>query len=159
MASIPIEETPEERRLRHAACLLADVSWRAHPDHRHEESVNIAENAAFLGIDHPGRSFLALTACYRYLGVDADIIPQIRTLVSARMLERARIVAATTRAAFVISGAMPGVLPTAPLGCVKSKLVLTLPHWFADLASERLQNRLKQLGRLIRREPIIMVAD
>jgi exopolyphosphatase/guanosine-5'-triphosphate,3'-diphosphate pyrophosphatase len=157
--SLHVEETPEERRLRHAACLLSDVNWRAHPDHRHEESVNIVENAAFLGVDHPGRSFLALTACYRYLGVDADVSPQIRALVSARMLERARILAAAMRAAFVISGAMPGVLPAAPLACTKSKLVLALPRRFADLAAERLQNRLKQLGRLVWREPVITIAD
>lgn len=159
MRSFHAEEGPEERRLRHAACLLSDVNWRAHPDHRHEESVNIVENAAFLGIDHPGRSFLALTACYRYLGVDADVSPQIRALVAARMLERARILAAAMRAAFVISGAVPGVLPVAPLACTKGKLVLSLPRKFSDLASERLQNRLKQLGRLIWREPLITISD
>ena len=156
MKSLHAEETPDERRLRHAACLLADVHWRAHPDHRHEESVNIVENGAFLGVDHPGRSFLALAASYRYLGPDADVNPQLRALVSARMLERARILAAATRAAFVISGAMSGVLPLTPLACAKSKLILTLPRSLADLASERLQNRLGQLGRLIGREPVIM---
>jgi exopolyphosphatase / guanosine-5'-triphosphate,3'-diphosphate pyrophosphatase len=159
MKSTHLAETPDERRLRHAACLLADVSWRAHPERRHEEIVNTVENAAFLGVDHLGRSFLALTASFRYLGADADVYPQLRSLVSGRMLERARIVAAATRAAFVISGAMPGVLPTAPLACLKSKLILTLPQRFADLVSERLQNRLKQLGRLIRREPVIAIAD
>jgi len=30
MKSLLDEETQEERRLRHAACLLADVHWRAH---------------------------------------------------------------------------------------------------------------------------------
>jgi exopolyphosphatase / guanosine-5'-triphosphate,3'-diphosphate pyrophosphatase len=156
--SMHVEETLEERRLRHAACLLADINWRAHPDHRHEESLNIVENAAFLGVDHPGRSFLALAASYRYLGLDADVSPQIRALVSARMLDRARILAAATRAAYVISGAMSGVLPSTPLTCVETTLNLTLPRGLADLASERLQNRLKQLGRLIGREPAITIA-
>jgi exopolyphosphatase / guanosine-5'-triphosphate,3'-diphosphate pyrophosphatase len=156
--SMHVEESPEERRLRHAACLLADVNWRAHPDHRHEESMNIVENAAFLGVDHPGRSFLALAASYRYLGIDADVSPQIRALVSARMLDRARILAAATRAAYGISGAMSGVLPLTPLACVRTTLTLTLPRALADLASERLQNRLKQLGRLIGREPMITIA-
>src|SRR5262249_1427413 len=31
-------ETAEERRLRHAGCLLADIGWRAHPDYRGEQS-------------------------------------------------------------------------------------------------------------------------
>jgi exopolyphosphatase / guanosine-5'-triphosphate,3'-diphosphate pyrophosphatase len=156
--SMHVEETPEERRLRHAACLLADVNWRAHPDHRNEESMNIVENAAFLGVDHPGRSFLALAASYRYLGLDADVSQPIRALVSPRMLDRARILAAATRAAYVISGAMSGVLPLTPLTCVKSALILTLPQSLAALASERLQIRLKQLGRLIGREPVVTIA-
>jgi exopolyphosphatase/guanosine-5'-triphosphate,3'-diphosphate pyrophosphatase len=156
--SLYAEEILDERRLRHAACLLSDVNWRAHPDHRHEESVNIAENAAFLGVDHPGRAFLAITSSFRYLGVDADVSPQLRALLSTRMLEKARILAAAIRAAMLICGAMPGVLPAAPLACIKSKLTLTLPPRLADLSSERLQNRLKQLGKLIRREPAIVIA-
>ncbi len=159
MKSMHPEESPEERRLRHAACLLSDVSWRAHPDHRHEEGMNIAENATFLGIDHPGRSFLALAASYRYLGIDADVSPQIRALVSTRMLDKARILAAAVRAAFVISGAMPGVLPTTPIHCTKSQLIVTLPQRLADLVNEKLQNRMAQLARLIRREPAVTVAS
>ncbi|MCI0600454.1 MAG: Ppx/GppA family phosphatase [Beijerinckiaceae bacterium] len=159
MRSMDAEESADERRLRHAACLLADVNWRAHPDHRHQESLNIIENAAFLGADHPGRSFLALVASYRYLGIDADVSPKIRALVSARMLEKARILAAAARAAFVVSGAMPGVLQTTPIHCSRTQVILTLPKRFADLASEKLQNRMTQLGRLIRREPAISIAD
>ena len=34
MATTGIDETPDEQRLRRAACLLADIGWRAHPDYR-----------------------------------------------------------------------------------------------------------------------------
>jgi exopolyphosphatase/guanosine-5'-triphosphate,3'-diphosphate pyrophosphatase len=34
MASSGLEETADERCLRHAACLLGDIGWRAHPDYR-----------------------------------------------------------------------------------------------------------------------------
>ncbi len=119
----------------------------------------MSETAAFLGIDRPGRSFLALVASYRYLGIDADVSPQIRALVSARMLEKARILAAAVRAAIVVSGAMPGVLPKAPVRCSKTQLILTLPRRFADLSTEKLHNRIAQLGRLLRREPIVAIAD
>ena len=37
-------ETPTERRLRHAACLLADIGWRAHPDYRAETCVDAVES-------------------------------------------------------------------------------------------------------------------
>jgi exopolyphosphatase/guanosine-5'-triphosphate,3'-diphosphate pyrophosphatase len=156
--STNLEETLDERRLRHVACLLADVNWRAHPDYRSDESVNLVENTSFTGVDHPGRSFLALTTSYRYLGLDADVSPQIRALVSSRALDKARIVAAAIRLASTLSGAMPDVLPSTPVACLKTKLVLTLPHELADLACDRLLNRLKQLARLIGREPEIVIA-
>lgn len=158
MRSTHLEESAEERRLRHVACLLADVNWRAHPDYRSEESLNLVENVSFTGVDHPGRSFLALTAAYRYSGVDQDVSPQLRALVSARMLDKARILGGAMRVANLVSGAMEGVLPRTPIVCVKSKLNLTLPRDLADLGCERLQNRLKQLARLIGREPLITVA-
>ena len=53
---------------------------------------------------------------------------------------------------------MAGVLPLTPIACVKTKLILTLPRSLADLVSERLQNRLNQLARLIGREPVITIA-
>jgi len=46
MASSGLDESAEERRLRHVACLLADIGWRAHPDYRGEQSLNIIANAA-----------------------------------------------------------------------------------------------------------------
>jgi exopolyphosphatase/guanosine-5'-triphosphate,3'-diphosphate pyrophosphatase len=159
MKSTHLEETIEEKRLRHAACLLADVNWRAHPDYRGEESLNLVENTALTAIDHPGRAFLALTMSYRYLGLDDDeVSPQIRALASARMLDRARIVAAAVRLAYLVSGAMPDVLPRTPVACLKSKVELTLPADLADLASDRLYSRVKQLARLIGRDAIVTIA-
>jgi exopolyphosphatase/guanosine-5'-triphosphate,3'-diphosphate pyrophosphatase len=154
MKSSHLDETPEEKRLRHAACLLADVNWR---DYRAEEGLNLVENTALTGIDHPGRSFLALTLSYRYLGLDEDVSPQLRALTPPRMLDRARILAASTRLAYLISGAMADVLPRTPVACAANKVILTLPTDFADLASDRLYSRLKQLARLIGREPVIAI--
>ena len=47
-------------------CLIL-VAWRAHPDYRGEQSYDLVANAAFVGIDHPSRAFLALAASYRHL--------------------------------------------------------------------------------------------
>ena len=49
IASSSLDETAEERRLRHAACLLADIGWRAHPDYRGEQSLNIIAHGGFTG--------------------------------------------------------------------------------------------------------------
>ena len=79
-------------------------------------------------------------------------------LASARMLDRARIVAAAIRLAYLVAAAMPDVLPRTPVVCVKSKVVLTLPADLADLASDRLYSRVKQLARLIGRDAIVTIA-
>ncbi|MGO9007908.1 MAG: exopolyphosphatase [Beijerinckiaceae bacterium] len=158
MRSTHLDETAEERRLRHAACLLADVNWRAHPDYRAEQSLNLVANAAFTGIDHPSRAFLALATSYRYRGIEDDGNPEIRALVSSRGLDRARLLACAMRVGYVVSAAMPDILPRTPLVCSKGKLALTLPADLADLVSDRLNNRLKQLGRLVAREPAVVIA-
>jgi exopolyphosphatase/guanosine-5'-triphosphate,3'-diphosphate pyrophosphatase len=152
MATTGIEETGEERRLRHAACLLADLGWRAHPDYRGEQSLNIIAHASFVGIDHPGRAFLALSVFFRHEGQKAEPSPRIRELATPRLLDRARVLGATLRLAYLASASMPGVLPHAPLRVENDRLVLRLEGELAALEGERLENRLRQLGKLIGRE-------
>ena len=149
MASTHLEEDEEDRRLRHAACLLSDISWRAHPDYRGTQAYDLVANAAFIGVDHPSRAFLALAAAYRHLSNEDFVTPQSRSLVSARQLDRARILGAAMRVAYNISAAMPGILPRAPLACERGRVVLTLPSDLAPLNSERLQSRMRLFARLI----------
>jgi exopolyphosphatase/guanosine-5'-triphosphate,3'-diphosphate pyrophosphatase len=154
MASSGLEETADERRLRHAACLLADIGWRAHPDYRGEQSLNIIANAAFVSVDHPGRTFLALAVFFRHVGlVDDELSPHVRELANARMLDRARVLGASLRVAYLASASMPGVLPHTPMVVERGRLKLKLHGKFSELAGERLFNRLRQLARLIGREP------
>jgi exopolyphosphatase/guanosine-5'-triphosphate,3'-diphosphate pyrophosphatase len=156
MASSGIEETTEERRLRHAACLLADIGWRAHPDYRGEQASDIIAHGNFIGVDHPGRTFLALAVYFRYMGlIEGELPPRLRELASTRMLDRARVLGASMRVAYLISASMPGVLPKTSMRVVRGKLTLRLDGRHADLASERLFNRLRQLARLVGREPVI----
>ena len=157
MASAGIDENAEERRLRHAACLLADIGWRAHPDYRGEQSLNIIAHAAFVGVDHPGRTFLSLAVFFRHVGLnDDDLSPHMRELATTRMIERARILGAVMRVAYLVSSAMPGVLPHTPLRVERGKLKLRLKGRYAALAGERLYVRVRQLARLIGREPVLV---
>jgi exopolyphosphatase/guanosine-5'-triphosphate,3'-diphosphate pyrophosphatase len=156
MASTGIDETPEEMRVRRAACLLADIGWRAHPDYRGEQSLNIIAHAAFVGLDHSARAFMALAVYFRHAGLSEDALsPALRELASPGMLDHARILGATMRVGYLVSAAMPGILPRAPLEVVQGKLVLRLEGDLADLAGERLMGRLRTLAKLIGREPVI----
>jgi exopolyphosphatase/guanosine-5'-triphosphate,3'-diphosphate pyrophosphatase len=156
MASTALDETAEERRLRHAACLLGDIGWRAHPDYRGEQSLNIIANAAFVGINHPGRGDLALAVFFRHVGlVDEELSPRIRELASTRVLDRARVLGAALRVAYLISASTTGVLPKTPLLVERGRLVLRFRNGLKDLAGERVFVRLRQLARLIGREPVM----
>src|ERR1700758_194403 len=159
MATSGLDETAEERRLRHAACLLADIGWRAHPDYRGEQSLNIIAHGGFSGIDHQGRAYLALAVFFRHVGLvmDDELSPRLRELVSTRMLARARVLGAALRLAYVIAAAMPGVLPETSLAVERHRLALRLPGEFAALNGERITNRLRSLARLIGREPVMLM--
>jgi exopolyphosphatase/guanosine-5'-triphosphate,3'-diphosphate pyrophosphatase len=158
MATSGIDETAEEKRLRRAACLLADIGWRAHPDYRGEQSLNVIAHAAFVAIDHPGRAYIALAIFFRHMGLlhDEELSPRIRELASTRTLDRARVLGAALRVAYMVSASQPGVLPRAPLKVERHRLVLRLEGTTAALAGDRVSSRLKNLARLVGREPVVI---
>jgi exopolyphosphatase / guanosine-5'-triphosphate,3'-diphosphate pyrophosphatase len=151
-----LDETADERRLRHAACLLADIGWRAHPDYRGEQSMNIIAHGAFVAVDHPSRAYLALSVYFRHAGLsEEDLSPRLRELATTRMLDRARVLGAAMRVAYILTAGQAGVLPKTPMQVKRGKLVLHLRGRYARLGSERVFNRLRQLARLVGREPAI----
>ena len=156
--TLGLKETEYEHRLRHAACLFADVSWRAHPDYRGEQGVNIVGRAATVGIDHPGRSYLALAIYFRFEGLAVEKINQrLRELAGPRLFERARLLAAVMRVAYTISAATDGVLPRTPLIVIGNTIVLQLPKDLERLVGEKLVSRLRQLGKLVSLETKIEI--
>jgi exopolyphosphatase/guanosine-5'-triphosphate,3'-diphosphate pyrophosphatase len=159
------KETDEERRLRHAACLLSDISWRAHPDYRGEQSLILIAHAALGGIDHPGRVFLALTNYFRHMGTGASpesegkdkLSDRLKAIVSKKLFKRARIIGAAIRAGHMLSIGQPGIIDETPLSYERHKLVLSVPAAYAALDGERLRRRFAALAELLEREPEIRV--
>lgn len=156
-----LEETPEERRLRHAACLLSDVGWRAHPDYRGEQSLNTIAHAALGGVDHSGRIFLALSVYFRHEAGElgpATLSERLKGLVSKRVVRRARIVGAAVRTAHMLSIGKAGVIDETPLSYEEGKLILTIPKVYAGLDGERLRRRFGALAELVNRQPVVRVS-
>ena len=150
VATAGLPETVSERRYRHAACLLADIGWRASPDYRGEQSFNLIANAGFVAIDHPGRAYLGLSVFFRHEGLQPDkASPKLREIAGEHLFYRARLLAGLMRVAYPISVAMAGVLPKTPLVMRGGAIVLELPRDLAALASERLMNRMRHLARLL----------
>jgi len=150
---VKLRETEEDRRLRHAACLLSDVGWRVHPDHRGEETLSLITNGNFGSISHQGRAFVALSVFYRYAGLSEENEPpeRIRELVPPAMDERARVLGAAFRVAHLISAARTGVLPATHFRSGSRKLMLVFEHRMVDLVADRVGSRFKQLARLVGR--------
>jgi exopolyphosphatase / guanosine-5'-triphosphate,3'-diphosphate pyrophosphatase len=157
-----LEETAEERRLRHAACLLSDVGWRAHPDYRGEQSLNMVAHAGLGGVDHQGRIYLALAVFYRHEMSDEGsevLSDRLRALVSKRVQRRARITGAAIRTAHMLSIGMAGVIDETTLRYDGGKLVLTIPKVYAGLDGERLRRRFDLLAELVDKRPEIRIGS
>jgi exopolyphosphatase / guanosine-5'-triphosphate,3'-diphosphate pyrophosphatase len=155
---VKLRETEEDRRLRHAACLLSDIGWRVHPDHRGEETLSLITNGNFGAVSHQGRVFVALSVFYRYAGLSEQNEPPavIRELLPPAMVERARMLGAAFRVAHLISAARRGVLPATHFRSRGRKLMLLFEHRLVDLVADRVGSRFKQLAKLVGRSGSIV---
>jgi exopolyphosphatase/guanosine-5'-triphosphate,3'-diphosphate pyrophosphatase len=155
---VHMRETEEDRRLRHAACLLSDIAWRVHPDHRGEQTLELITNGNFGAITHPGRAFVGLSVFFRYAGLSEENQPPvvIQEQITPSMLERARVLGAAFRVAHLISAARPGVLPATHFRSQDRKLMLVFEHQMVDLVADRVGSRFKQMARLVGRSGSIV---
>jgi len=155
---VKLRETEEDRRLRHAACLLSDIGWRVHPDHRGEETLSLITNGNFGAVTHQGRVFVALSVFYRYAGLSEQNEPPavIRELLPPPMVERARVLGAAFRVAHLVSAARPGVLPATHFRSRGRKLMLVFEHSLVDLVADRVGSRFKQFAKLVGRSGSIV---
>lgn len=143
------QESAAQRRIRHAACLVSEVAWRANPDYRAEEAARMIAYAALPAIDHRERAFLASVQHARYEGLNENVPPPLRALLTLREIDEARLLGCLIRVAYNVSAGQPGVLAKTPLRLVDGKLVQFLPAAFADLSNERLVGRLRQSAKML----------
>ncbi|MDR1828007.1 MAG: Ppx/GppA family phosphatase [Methylobacteriaceae bacterium] len=150
--SLGRDPVPFQDRLLFNACLISDISWRAHPDYRADHATAIVEYAYFLGLSHPERCFLALSCHCRYNGAnDYDHAPAgLRKVVGDKLGDFAKLSGAVNRVAYGLSVGMPDVLSRTPMVYNGGKVVLTLPREFEQLANGRLISRFRQLGKLLK---------
>ena len=151
------EETPEQERLRRAACLLGDIGWRAHPDYRDQQAFNWVLQAPFIGIDHAGRVSLAVSAFARYRGrggtADMGDVPKI--LDEASVI-RARAIGLALRLAHIISGSTPRLLSKCKLHRDGETLVLNLFGSIDIFDGDAVETRLGDLAKVLSLKPVII---
>ncbi len=141
------EETPVERRMRLAACLLSDIGWTEHPDYRAEHAFHRALRIPFAGLTHQDRVLLSLAVFIRYNGdVDAKLVKPVRGILNQRQLERIESIGLALRLAHTVSGSAPGLLSKTSLKVEGETLTLVLPENDEIFVSETIQRRFKTLA-------------
>ena len=159
-AELGYDETKAEKRYRKAACLMADISWRSHPEYRGDQALNIISNGAFVGITHEGRAYMALANYYRHEGVlEEDVSPDLIQVAGPRVRERARLLGALMRVAYLFSGANAGVVQRLAFEREGDAVRLLVPRDLAKFEGERLAKRINQLGQTIGAEITFEVDD
>jgi len=147
-------EPPELARLRHAACLLADVGWRANPEFRAERGIEIALHGNWVGIDAPGRAQLA-QALYTALGGGTETPAPLGQLASAEALAHARRWGLAIRLGQRLSGGVAAPLQRTRLAIDSASLWLVVEPRDAALYGEAVEKRHKALANAMARKAVL----
>lgn len=147
-------EADGDARLRHAACLLSDVAWRAHPDFRAERAVDVALHGNWTAITTNERAMLAaaLFACF---GGNAQhpIVELLHHLADAPALKRAWHWGLALRLGQRLSGGTAEALVGSLLYRERGTLVMTLAPHHAALYGDTVARRLRGLAQAMELTP------
>jgi exopolyphosphatase/guanosine-5'-triphosphate,3'-diphosphate pyrophosphatase len=151
------KSTPESRRrLIKAACLLHDVSWRAHPDYRAEVCFDNATRANLGGLKHSERVYLGLALLHRYSNNrEGNRFEELSALLDEKLQIEAEILGKAMR-----FGAMLWMTQDAERGSLrwfpkKRKLELLLTKDMVPLYGEVAEARFQSLATSLDAEAIV----
>lgn len=146
IAPLFTSDAPQWARIRHAACLLADVGWRANPEFRAERGMEVALHGNWVGLDARERAVLA-QALHANFGGGTAVGPGLAMLAPDSLLARATQWGLAIRLCQRLSGGAATPLEGSQLSVRDGTLVLSLAPPFACLAGETVSRRLRQLGQ------------
>lgn len=144
----PVFDRERDAVLADAACRLADLGARLHPDHRVELAFDQVLRAPVPGQNHAERVFLAVAVNARYGGPAATPEPETVTrLLSEEQRQGARALGLAIRLACDLSGRSPQLLVNARAGVRDGALMLMASDGYADvLLGEQTRRRAKALA-------------
>ncbi|PTQ10164.1 exopolyphosphatase [Sphingomonas oleivorans] len=150
------DESPEHARLRHAACLLADVGWRAHPEFRAERGLDTALHGNWVGIDAAGRAMMG-RALWISFGGNSGPLEIVDSLCTPEERARADRWGYAMRLGQRLSGGVAEALTAARLSIDASGVMLHLAEEDVALYGEAVERRHKTLANAFGRRPVLMV--
>lgn len=153
VAPLFADEPYATARLRHAACLLADVGWRANPEFRDMRGLEIGLHGNWVGIDAAGRAVMA-QALYTSLGGALDVPEPLGLLAAPDALQRARLWGLAIRLGQRLSGGIAAPLKRSQVRIRGDALTLALQGDDAALYGEAVMKRHKALAHALGLEPV-----
>jgi exopolyphosphatase/guanosine-5'-triphosphate,3'-diphosphate pyrophosphatase len=148
------EDSSAMARLRHAACLLADVGWHANPEFRAERGVEIALHGNWVAVDARGRALIA-QALWTSLGGGSGTPPCLDELAPPADLKRAAQWGLAMRLGQRLSGGVAGPLERSKLGEDGAALTLHLAGDDVALYGEAVQKRHAALSVACDRDAVL----
>ena len=137
-----------------AACHLADLGARLHPDHRADLIFHQVLRAPIAGMNHPERVFLATSLFARHTA--AATVPEpalVARLLTHERVQRARAIGSAIRLACDLSGRNAELLQRATLELRPSSVVLEADEASAAiLFGEQTAKRAGTLASLLERD-------
>jgi exopolyphosphatase/guanosine-5'-triphosphate,3'-diphosphate pyrophosphatase len=160
MSPLFSEETGEQKRLREAASLLADIAWSEHSDHRVEHAFLRVLRLPIVGIDHPGRTSIAIAVAARHAAVDKTLVERhVHGMIDEAAIVRARTIGLALRLGYTLCGGVTSVLEETIFRCDAKTLTLALPRKHASLASDVVVRRFVSLAKLMGRKAVLERGD
>ncbi|WP_369412049.1 Ppx/GppA phosphatase family protein [Hephaestia mangrovi] len=144
-------------RLRHAACLLADVGWHANPEFRAERGLDAALHGNWVAIDARGRALVA-QALFTGLGGGTRSPAPLGGLAGEGDLRHAICWGLAIRLGQRLSGGVAGPLNRARLGREGGAVALTLLESDAALYGETVERRHKSLAAMLGGDARLLLA-
>lgn len=137
----------DRKRLIMAACLLHDVTWRAHPDYRAEVCFDNATRANLGGLRHRERVFLGLALLHRYKGSRAGtpFEPMVELLTEKDAMD-AEVLGKAMRFGAMLSVGAPDKIAKLRLYPKKKQLELRLSEKARGLFGEVAEARFRALA-------------
>lgn len=148
------DDAPKLARIRLAACLLADVAWRATPLFRADRPIELALHGNWVGIDPPRRVLMAQALAVAF-GNEQFPDQSLLQLCKPRELKRAREWGLAIRTGQRLSGGIASVLRETQLASADGKLELRVPGKEGELVNEAVVRRLNRLAGSMQLQPAV----
>jgi exopolyphosphatase/guanosine-5'-triphosphate,3'-diphosphate pyrophosphatase len=141
-----------------AACRLADLGARLHPDHRADLVFEQVLRAPIPGMAHVERAFLATTIFARHTTASTPPEPAVLSkLLSSQAQRRARALGAAIRLGCDLTGKTPTLLAASALRLDEDTVILSAREVQSDmLLGEHIRKRADTLAGILGRE-LVMV--